>query len=83
MTALEYLSIPFNTVIKVRFAIKKKSTGENSIVSPKMEKNQYQEWFFDNSGNGCENSEPENRFICIWDRQFIPFSSKVIGLKST
>ena len=66
-----------------RFAIKKKSSGGNSIFSEKMEKNQYREWFFDKSGNRCEKSDPENPYICILDQHFIAYSSKVIGLKST
>ena len=48
----------------------------------KMEKNQYQEWFFDNSGNGCQKSDPDNPYTCILDQYFIALSSKVIGLKS-
>ena len=48
----------------------------------KMVKNQYQEWFFGNSGNRLEKSNPENLYICILDQDSIAFSSKVIGLKS-
>ena len=71
MTTFEYFSVSLNTVIEVRSANKKKSTGGNCIffLEKKVKTsvtNQYQECFANNSGNKfTEKTDPENRYICI------------------
>ena len=85
LTTLEYFLVPFTNVFEVRSPIKKKKKiDRRKLLFGKMMKNQYQEWFFDNSGNGFDTSDPENPYtIFILDQHSIAFPSKVIGLKST
>ena len=75
MTILEYFLVPFYTV-ETRDS--KKSTHENCIFSEKIVKNQNQEWFFNNSGNGYEKSDREKpSYTYIVDQNSIAFSSKM------
>ena len=57
--------------------------AKHFALSDQNGKNQYQEWFFDNSGNGFGKSDTGNSYICTLDQHSIAFSSQVIWLKST
>ena len=41
-----------------------------------MVENQYQKWFFDNSGNGFKKRDIENPYKCILNQHYIAFSSE-------
>ena len=78
MITLEYFSVSFNTVIKVRSVIKKNRQVEIVFFLLKV-KTQYQEWFCNNSGNGfMEKKRPRKplymyfglRFYCVFIKSY-------------